>query len=620
METIRRLKKTEFDDLQENTSSGGTGRTTMNRWLCGFAAGAMMTMTAVQAAEYFVDAESGKDSNPGLSVTEPWQSVRQVNQAQLQPGDTVRFKAGGVWRESLDCQSGAEGRPVTYTRYGEGPKPALLASVDLCSPDAWVSDGDSIWKTRDDEIIGSRPFPSFAPGDWGLYCDGKGLATMMASTNAQDEKVYTLRCLKSGERATNIQLNYHGIALEPGQYIRYRFRAKATTPLSIKSIALMRTQSPWGNYGVQLKRSTDINTEWQEHDVVFRTTITAPVTDGRLSFFIGDAITEGNEFSFVPLEAELVDYQSLGLTRDVGNMILIAKGQSEKIAGWKRWNRESLKTQGDFFHDSTDQRLYIYSERHPADAYSQIEAAMKRHIVRFGRTAHVVVDGLKIAYTGAHGADGSSCRHGIIRNCEFLWIGGSHLYTRNDTPTRYGNGVQFWNGCENMTVENNYFENIYDTAMTNQGPGEGLVKNMVWRNNKIFRCEQAYEIWFTNAALHVDGLLFSGNECIDTGYGWGHVQRPNRNGCHLLAYRLDCKITDIRYEHNTFNNASDAQIWFFNPRLGDIHINHNTYIQKCPTPQDAKLFRWRGVAKEGVTFSEYREATGNDRDSVLKGE
>ena len=54
-----------------------------------------MTTTAVQAAEYFVDAGSGKDSNTGLSATQPWQSVRRVNQAPLQPGDTVRFKAGG---------------------------------------------------------------------------------------------------------------------------------------------------------------------------------------------------------------------------------------------------------------------------------------------------------------------------------------------------------------------------------------------------------------------------------------------------------------------------------------------------------------------------------------------
>jgi hypothetical protein len=543
-----------------------------------------------------------------------------VNQAQLRPGDTVRFKAGGVWRESLICQSGAEGQPLTYTSYGDGPKPTLLASADLCSRDAWVPDGENVWKTREDQITGGKPFPSFAPGDWGIYCDGNGLATMSASTNEQDEKVYTLRCTSNGERSTNIQFNYMGIELEPDQYIRYRFRAKAAQPFSIQSISLMRAQSPWGGYGVVMKRTTDITTEWQEHEILFRTTVSEPVKDGRLSFFVGDVLKKGNEFSFVSLGAELVDCQSVGLTADVGNMILIAKGQTEKTAGWKRWNRESLKSQGDFFHDPADNRLYFYSEKHPADVYSQIEAAMKRIIVRFGKTSHVVVDGFTIAYTGAHGANGGGCSHGTIRNCEFLWIGGSHLYTRNGRPTRYGNGVEFWSACENMTVENNYFENIYDTAMTNQGTGEGFVRNMVWRNNKTFRCEQSYEIWFSNPDMQVDGLFFTGNECIDSGYGWGHVQRPNKNGCHLLAYSLKCGLKDIRYEHNTLNNARDAQIWFFNPRLDEVKINQNTYIQKCADPEKAKLFRWVGVAKEGVTFDEYRKATGNDKDSTLKGE
>ncbi len=576
-------------------------------------------MIAAQATEYFVDAEMGRDGNSGLSTTEPWQTVRRVNLAALKPGDTVRFKAGGTWRESLFCQSGEEGQPVTYTSYGDGPKPVLLASVDLAAEASWVDLGDHIWATRADEITASRAFPEFAPGDWGIYCDGDGLATMSAATNEQGEKVYTLRGQKTGQRSTNIQLNYIGIPLEPEQFIRYRFRAKATKPFAIQSVSLMRAQNPWGAYGTELARSTDITAEWGEHEVVFRTTVAEPVTDGRLSFFIGDTLPEDCEFSFVPLGAELLDYRSLGLTDDVGNIILVAKDGTDKTAAWKRWDRESLKNQGDFFHDPADKRLYFYSERNPAAIYSMMEAARKRIIVRFGSTRHAVVDGFTIAYSGAHGANGSGCRHGIIRNCDFLWIGGSHLYTRNDRPTRYGNGVEFWNGCENMTVENNYFEEVYDTAMTNQGPEPGLVRNMVWRNNRTLRCEQAYEIWFSNAAMVVDGLLVTGNEFVDSGFGWSHAQRPDKRGCHLLGYGLTCKIVDIRYEHNIFRNAKDAPIWFSNSRLAEFNIDHNTYIQPG-AGADTKLFRWVGVDREGVTFDEYRKLTGNDANSTLQSE
>lgn len=573
---------------------------------------------SIQAAEYYVDATSGQDDNSGLSPTEAWQSIEHVNQAQLHPGDTVRLKAGGIWRESLICQSGVEGQPVTYTSYGQGPKPMLVASVDLRSPKAWIADGDDVWKTREDRITGSQPFPEFASRSWSLYCDGEGKAALTAGTDDRGRKAYTLRCQKSGQRSTNIQLNSTGIPLEPGQCIRYRFRAKASHPFVIANIVLMQTAQPWRRYGEVCARSTDITTEWQEHEVVFRTTVATPVTDGRLSFFIGDAVSDGCEFSFMPLGAELVHCDSLGLTADVGNIILIPEGKTEKIAGWKRWDRKDLAAQGDFFHDPADKCLYIYSERHPTEFYSQIEAAMKRTIVRFMGSAHVVVDGLTIAYTGAHGANGSYCSHGTIRNCEFLWIGGSHLFTLNGSPVRYGNGVEFWDGCEGMTIENNYFENIYDTAMTNQGRGKGAVKDMVWRNNKTFRCEQTYEIWFSNPEMKVDGLLVTGNESVDTGYGWSHAQRPNKNGCHFLAYSLNCKIEDIRYEGNTLNNTRNAIIWFTNSRLNEFHIDNNTYIQDCEDPTEAKLFRWLGAPADGVTFDDYRTATGNDRNSVLK--
>ena len=576
-----------------------------------------MAVTAVQSAEYFVDAESGKDNNSGLSVAEAWCSVGQVNRADLKPGDTVRFKAGCTWRESLVCRSGAEGNPITYTRYGEGDKPTLLSSVDLASPECWVSEGDNIWKTRNDSIIGSEPFSTFASGGWSLHCDGKGSAAVTVTVNERKEKVYNLKCRRKGEKSTNIQLNNVRIPLQPEQVIRYRFRAKALKPFSIKSMTLMKSHKPWSRYGNVLKCSADIGTEWTEHEVVFQTTVKEPVTDGRLSFFIGDILEDGNVFSFISLGAELVEYKSLGLNADVGNIILIEKGKSKKIAGWKRWSLKDLTKQGDFYHDLSDNRLCFYSAKNPADTYSQIEAALKRGIVRLHNTSYVVVDGLTIAYTGAHGANGSNCRNGTIRNCNFLWIGGSLLFRHNGNPVRYGNGVEFWNGCENMTVENNYFENIYDTAMTNQGRGDGVVRNMTWRNNKIVRCEQSYEIWFSNPEMVVDGLFFTGNECIDSGFGWGHIQRPTAAGCHLLAYSLKCQLKDIRYEHNTFNNAKDAQIWFHNPRLKEIQINHNKYIQRCAAPQDAKLFRWYGSDKGGVTFDVYREATGNDQDSTL---
>lgn len=588
----------------------------MSHWSKAATIGVVMSITNACAAEYFVDASNGRDSNSGLSPAEAWQSVRQVNSTALKPGDVVRFKAGEIWRESLQAKSGAPGQPITFTSYGEGPKPALYASVDLAAPDIWTDLGNNIWATKADSWDNYRPHATFAPGDWNIFCDGDARATLAASKHGEPPKVFTIDCIKPGKVATNIQLNYFGIPLAPDQNIRFRFRARASKPFSIKNIALMRSHTPWGDYGKVIARSTDISTEWQEHEVLMTTTIPDNKADGRLSFFIGDAIPEGCSFEFVPLGAELFDLHGLDLKQDVGNIVLTPIGETNQIAAWKRWNTESLKKQGDFYHDLSDSRVYFYSEKEPTTLYSAMEAARRRNIVALGKNKHFIVDGFTIAYTGAHGANGApeDC---VIRNCDFRWIGGSLLYTRNGRPTRYGNGVEFWSSCKNIVVEHNTFEDVYDTAMTNQGPDAGRIVNVVWQNNKTVRCEQAYEIWLSHEEMTVESIIVRNSTFIDSGFGWSHEQRPDIRGCHLLSYGMKCKIVDLRYENNVMINAKDAILWFSNDRVAEFKINNNRYIQPGENPAEAKLFRWPGIDKGGITFAEYQRITGLDSDSTL---
>ncbi len=98
------------------------------------------------SANYYVDAITGSDSNPGTSPEQAWKTVGKVNEFTFQPGDVIHFRAGQVWRESLQCQSGKENAPLTYTRYGGGAKPLFLASIDLCFEYFWATAGNkNIW-------------------------------------------------------------------------------------------------------------------------------------------------------------------------------------------------------------------------------------------------------------------------------------------------------------------------------------------------------------------------------------------------------------------------------------------------------------------------------------------
>src|SRR5579864_4364622 len=63
---------------------------------------------AAFATAYYVSSSTGSDTNGGTSAASPWQTIAHVNAQTFQPGDSVLFKRGDVWNESLaPASSGA---------------------------------------------------------------------------------------------------------------------------------------------------------------------------------------------------------------------------------------------------------------------------------------------------------------------------------------------------------------------------------------------------------------------------------------------------------------------------------------------------------------------------------
>lgn len=422
-----------------------------------------------QAADYYVDAERGRDEQSGSSEEQAWRTLARVNAAPLKPGDRVRFKCGQVWRGSLSVKPGTKDAPVTYTSYpGTGAhadwKPRIIRSVDLADAALWQPAGSNLWKA-------------------------------------------------------------------------------------------------------------------------------VPTVDG-----------------------------GANVNADIGNIVLAPKGASLKTAGFKRWAIAELRGQGDFFSSPLSstpgpRTIFFFSEKNPAEIYGFIEAAPKINAVSMSRPEWFVLDGLAFGYTSAHGVGGAGAKNVLIRNCDFFWIGGGHLYMEKNEPVRYGNGVEFWCEAQDCVVEGCRFWQIYDTAMTNQGNEKCRVSNLAWRDNTVYLCEQAYEIWFSNPEAEVAGVTVEGNSSFDCGFGWGHAQRPNKNGTHLLAYRLEPKKLEIRYRNNRFCNSTDRLVWFFNPRLKEVDCNRNVFWQEGAEPEKQPLFAWSGPHAKGVGFETYRAETGRDADS-----
>jgi hypothetical protein len=102
--------------------------------------------STASATTYYVSSSTGSDSNGGNSQSAPWQTIANVNGQTFQPGDSILFKRGDVWNESLTApSSGSSGNPITFDAYGTGAAPNLTGYYAVPSI-AWVLVAGDAWK------------------------------------------------------------------------------------------------------------------------------------------------------------------------------------------------------------------------------------------------------------------------------------------------------------------------------------------------------------------------------------------------------------------------------------------------------------------------------------------
>jgi len=97
------------------------------------------------ATTYYVSSSSGNDGNGGNSSVTAWQTIARVNSQTFLPGDSILFRRGDIWNESLvPSSSGAVGNPITFDAYGTGPAPNFTGYYAV--PPAWVLVTGNAWK------------------------------------------------------------------------------------------------------------------------------------------------------------------------------------------------------------------------------------------------------------------------------------------------------------------------------------------------------------------------------------------------------------------------------------------------------------------------------------------
>ena len=271
-----------------------------------------------------------------------------------------------------------------------------------------------------------------------------------------------------------------------------------------------------------------------------------------------------------------------------------------KKAGTKKATLAEVTADGDFWYDSANDKVYLYSAVNPADAWNSIEIGVNAYIFEINGKNNITVDNLNIRYTGAHGISiqgGSSNVN--ITNCEIGYIGGSYMTHTGTSTVRFGNGVEIWCAASNVTVDNCWVHQIYDTGLTHQGTAtvnSGSLftqENITFSNNLIEYCALAsIEYWTSSSGSATDynwfkNITYSDNICRFAGYGLG-TQGVSRTGYHLYtskdalnAISADGNLDTFYVSGNIFDTARGGLM-----QLAGCHyvsalpqLSGNTYIQ-----------------------------------------
>jgi len=574
--------------------------------LCGQCTGADGELQSETSRTFYVDSTSGQDSNGGRRADAAWRGLDRVNSADLKPGDTVRFKCGGTWRGSILPSSGNENAPVTYTTYGDGPKPLILGSLPRNQPEDWVRVREKIWATLPMAYRLGEQVLDLRQSEWRRHQEA-GASVRLTEEKAPEGRIIRFTCTDSGRAANHVQVWGPELAVEKGTCLLITFRARSSKPFRLLRMSICQAYSPWTGFGTARPVDPEISPQWRIFKVVFD--ISESSEAARLHMNLGGILPPGSVFEFQPqsLHAATANVAD-PLSVDVGNIIF----DHGKVCGWKKWSVEQLDKPYDYYYEGSSKRVFLYASANPATLHESIELAMTRHVINQGNAHHVVYDGLAVKYGAAHGFGGGNTHHLVIRNCDLGYIGGGHQHTRPDgTPVRYGNAIEFWGAAHDNLVEGCRIWEVYDAALTNQGRGPSSKQvNITYRNNLIRNSEYSFEYWNNPRTALTKNIRFVNNTCVNAGTVWSHAQRPDPNGSHLMFYSNTAVTSGIEVKYNVFFNVSDWGSRYSSGWKPLPEMDYNLWFSKAGV-----MVNWFG--KKIGSFEDYRKTTGLDAHSLF---
>lgn len=271
---------------------------------------------------------------------------------------------------------------------------------------------------------------------------------------------------------------------------------------------------------------------------------------------------------------------------------------------------DDLHTNLDFYsikvpNENTGEVLLYFDKGNPGEYYKSIEILPERlHIFFLKGSKDYVIDNLCLKYTGGFPILVSG-KNVTITNCEIGCCGG--LFQPN---TRFGNGIEMSGKVIDVVVKNNWFYQVFDSALTWQGgtTAEAQYINIDFSEN-LFEYNNADVEFFAHGEAVVDNIRISKNIMRFTCAGWGTDSRTGVSQSGNWIRWIEGCISATTYKLNDFgrievsDNIMDCPAgwiirWTMPPKHIHKHIafGNKVYVKKSYRITDVGVV---GFSREG---------------------
>ena len=205
------------------------------------------------------------------------------------------------------------------------------------------------------------------------------------------------------------------------------------------------------------------------------------------------------------------------------------------VAGIQKWKGiDTMEANGDYYHDLENKVFHLYCDQgKPSEVYHDIEIMPTIYLFFMRGAENNIIDNICFKYTSAFAIFAPDAKSNItVTNCEIGYIGGLWVSGKIGW-LRYGNSIEFWAGIpglviENILVKNNWFYQVYDSALTWQGDQKGTVYKDITYTENLFEYNNADIEFFDQDTSVLDNFVMSNNLMRFTSMGWG--TRTNDGG------------------------------------------------------------------------------------------